>query len=167
MNIEKQPPFFAGFLGMTTGLYMNNIAFTFYSSPTNLYTYLFFQLAASLQQTIFWLLPPFMIQILLAHFQVKCQSRKIHLFKDSIKCIDEFGAFSKALRLFLMNYFMFNQSFAIFYIFAVLITAMRTNILEIPGALFRLIGKQTNFEHKVIFGFHFALYWVVYYPYDS
>ena len=126
---------------MTTGLYMNQIALTFYSSQSNPYTYLFMQLAATLQQTIFWLLPPFMIQILLAHFQVKCQSRKIHLFKDSIKCIDEFEAFSKALRLFLMSYFMFNQSFAIFYIFAVLITAMRPNVLEIPGALFGIIGQ--------------------------
>ena len=120
---------------------MNNIAFMFFSSPSNPYTFLFLQLAASLQQTTFWFLPPFMIQILLAHFQVKCQSRKVHLFKDSIKCIDEFEAFSKALTFFLMIYFMFNQSFAIFYIFSVFITVMRPNVLDIKGALPGMIGQ--------------------------
>ena len=126
---------------MTSGLYLNTIAFTFYAVPSNIITYLVLQLAGSLQQTIFWLIPPFMIQILLANFRVKCNSRKIHLLKNCIECMDEFESFSKALNFFLIFYFMLNQNFAIFFIFATLRAAMKPNLLNLKGALFGVIGQ--------------------------
>ena len=48
------------------------------------YSFLVLQLAVSIQQTMFWLIPPFMLQILLTNFKSKCQSRKINLFKQCI-----------------------------------------------------------------------------------
>ena len=126
---------------MASGLYMNSIAFTLYEPPSNIKTYLVLQLVLALQQTIFWLIPPFMIQILLANFRVKCQLRKIHLFKNCTECIDEFESFSKALNIFLMFYFMLNQSFAVFYIFTILATAMKPDFLNMKGALFGVTGQ--------------------------
>ena len=132
---------FAAFLGMASGIYINHIAFTLHEAVTNINTYLVLQLVLSLQQTMFWLIPPYMIQILLTKFKSKCQARKIHFFKHCIECIDEFEAFSKAFNYFLMFYFMINQNFAIFFIFATLITAMKPNFLDTKGALPGVIGQ--------------------------
>ena len=126
---------------MTTGAYINSVAFSLYDSVSDIYSYLVLQLAVSIQQTMFWLIPPFMLQILLTNFKSKCQSRKIHLFKQCIECIDEFEAISKALNFFFIFYFMLNQNFAIFYIFATLATAMKPKFFEINGALPGVIGQ--------------------------
>ena len=53
---------------MTTGAYINSVAFSLYDSVSDIYSYLVLQLAVSIQQTMFWLIPPFMLQILLTNF---------------------------------------------------------------------------------------------------
>ena len=135
---------FPAFIGMASGLYLNSIGFAFYNQTSMMWVFLLCQFGGSLQQTIFWLTPPFIIQILINHFKVRCNSEKNDLFEDCRECIDIFDAYSKSFRIFLLIYFIFNQSFAIFYIFSSFITMMRPDFLSLQGAFVGTIGQWVN-----------------------
>ena len=109
------------FLGLLTGLYTNSMAYTFSDQSSDMtWFYLLTQLGVMLHITITWLTPLVIIQILLAYLNGKCNSAKVNLFEECKECLDIHNSFSKSFRLFFFVYFIYNQSYAIFFVFSAL-----------------------------------------------
>ena len=102
--------------------------------------YILTQFAVFLHITIVWLTPPFVIQILLAYFNIACNSAEINLFEKCKECLDIYDSFVKSFRYFLFAYFIFNQSFGIFYIFTVLSQIMSPKLSSV-GTLINASGN--------------------------
>ena len=138
--------YLSAFLGMTIGYYTNAMAFGFYN-PTraNLWVYLLCQLGISIQQAIFLLTPPFLIQILLEHLNMRTNYEKCTTFEDCKKTLDIFATLSKSFNPFLLVYFTFNQVFAIFNVCSTASMVSGTNSLGAPGALMGFCGLWVMF----------------------
>ena len=131
----------SGFLGMAIGFITNSMAYTADYPSDMMWFYILSQFLVLLQVTIAWLTPPLVIQILLEYFNVTCNSAQVNLFEKCKECLDIHDTFVKSFRYFLFAYFIFNQSFGIFYIFTVLSQAMGPTFLSTEGTLMSVLGN--------------------------
>ena len=116
----------------------------YYSSLSSIMTWLYLisQFGVAFQVTMAWMTPPFLIQILLLHFNVTCTSEKINLFKECKKCLEMYSSFSKSFRTFFLVYFIFNQIYSIFYIFYVITELMKP--VYVRGALMGVVSQSVQ-----------------------
>ena len=105
--------------------YLNTIIYAFHSPTKMLWVYLLCQLGMAIQQAFYWLTPPFIIQILLEHFNIRLNSDKMILFEDYKNNIEMFALFSKSFKFFLLVYFTFNQIYLVLYAFTIFSIAMQ------------------------------------------
>ena len=129
---------------MLIGICVNTVMYVVYYSSQSIMTwvYLFTQFGVAFQVTMAWMTPPFLIQILLLHFNVTCRSKKFNLFKECKKCLDMYNSFSKSFRVFFFVYFIFNQIYSIFYIFYVFTKLMKP--VYIWGALMGVVSQSVQ-----------------------
>ena len=141
------------FLLMIITYYLNASAMAFYNPTKMMWVYLLCQLGISIQQTIYWLTPLFVIQILLENLNIRCNSDMKKLsFEHCRKSLDSFASFSKSFKTFLFVYFTFIQIYLIFYTFSISSQIMMGYLSQKGG----LLGVSGQFVHimSIIFPFN-------------
>ena len=130
------------FLGMIITYYLTAMGFALYSQAKMMWVYLLCQLGISIQQSIYWLTPIFIIQILLENFNIRCNSHMKRIsFENCKKNLDIFAFFSKSFKTFLLVYFTFTQIYVIFLTFTILSQMLKTDFLNQEGGLLGISGQ--------------------------
>ena len=141
------------FLGMLITNYLTVAAMAFHNPANMMWVYLLCQLGLAIQQTVYWLTPIFVIQILLENFNIRCNSDiNKFSFEAYRKNIDIFAFFSKSFKTFLLVFFTFTQIHVIFYSFSLLSMIMTDFLSQEVG----LLGISGQLGHiiSVIFVFN-------------